>query len=86
METQLQTEAVRKRLSLDQYVAQVLDEHVSQAKLERKQELTALVQSWIDDTEADDDEYWDEEFYQHLDAERPEGSKLFPPELKGISW
>ena len=29
---------------------------------------------------------YDDEFFQRLDADRPSDCKLFPPEMKGISW
>lgn len=86
VEEKLKAEAARQGLSLDEYANRVLDEKISEAERERRESLIALLQSWIDEDEASEDEYYDEEFLQRLDAERPEGSKLFPPELKGISW
>jgi hypothetical protein len=71
-EQRIQVEAARIGLPADRYVNNLLDDHFAQ-------------QDKATTTE-DDDEYWEKEFFERLDAERPEGQKLFPPELKGITW
>ena len=72
VEQRVQIEAARVGLPADRYVNNLLDDHFSQ-----EDNVT---------TSEDDDEYWEKEFFERLDAERPAGQKLFPPELKGITW
>jgi hypothetical protein len=86
LERRLKQEADRQGLPLEEYVAQALNERISQAELERREKLVALVQSWIDEDEASAEEGYDEEFLRMIDDDRPSYRKLFPPELKGISW
>jgi hypothetical protein len=86
LERRLKQEADRQGLPLEEYVARVLNERISRAELERREKLVALVQSWIDEDEASSEEGYDEEFLRMIDEDRPSYRKLFPPELKGISW
>lgn len=55
---------------------------------ERNKRAIALLQSWIDASEeeiAEQKETW-EFLVRALDEDRTSDRKLFPPELKGISW
>ncbi|MDX2043720.1 MAG: hypothetical protein SF097_21060 [Acidobacteriota bacterium] len=72
VEQRIQTEAARVGLPADRYIINLLDEYFA-----RQDKVT---------TSEDDNDYWEKEFFERLDAERPEGQKLFPPELKGITW
>ena len=72
VEQRVEIEAARIGIPADRYVNNVLDEHFS---LQDRAP-----------TNDNDDEYWEKEFFERLDAERPAGQKLFPPELKGITW
>jgi hypothetical protein len=72
VEQRVQVEAARIGIPVDRYVNNVLDEHFS-----RQDNVP---------TNDNDLEYWEKEFFERLDAERPAGQKLFPPELKGITW
>lgn len=91
-------EAESQGVSLEEYANQVLYQQVLaaeqerrktiiaiQSEQERRERTIALLQSWIDE-DNDSEEGLDDDFFQQLDANRPEGWKLFPPELKGISW
>jgi hypothetical protein len=86
LEFKLKQEADRRGLPPEQYALEVLDEHISQAERERREKLVALVQSWIDEDEASEEEGYDDEFLRMIDEDRPSYRKLFPPEMKGISW
>jgi len=68
----------------DEYAVRVLDEKLSDAE-RRRQETIELLRSWRDE-EDDEDLATYEELTQALDADRTSHRKLFPPELKGISW
>jgi len=53
----------------------------------KKAEAIALLQSWIDDeTDTDEQRETGEYLLEVLDQDRTSHRKLFPPELKGISW
>jgi len=77
--------AAQRGLLLEEYAQQVLHEHLSQVERERREELMAVLESW-DKEDADAEEGYDTEFFQMLDQDRLSDRKLFPPELKGISW
>lgn len=85
LEDRLKREAARRGLPPDQFAAKVLDEHISQAEGERRENLIALLHSWNEE-EVDESEALDDEFFRQLDEDRTSARKLFPPELKGISW
>lgn len=48
--------------------------------------LLALLDSWMKDGDADEQRETIEYLIRAMDENRPEGYKLFPPELKGKSW
>ncbi len=83
--TRVKIESARNGISPDQYATQVLEEHISEAEQERREKAVALLQSWIDEDENSDEEY-DDELLKMLDEDRLSERKLFPPEMKGISW
>lgn len=85
LEERVKREAIRHGMSLDEYAIQALDESLSKIEQERREKAIALLQSWIEEDESSDDGY-DEEFLKMIDEDRLSERKLFPPEMKGISW
>jgi len=86
LEQKMRYEALRSGLSLEQYAIQALEEHFAQTERERREKAIALVQSWIDEgDEEEQKETWDY-LVRVLDEDRTSDRKLFPPELKGVSW
>ncbi len=86
LEYRLQNEAARNGQSPDQFAANTLIEKLESAEQERRQQAIALLQSWIDDgDEAEQKESW-EYLVKALDEDRLSDRKLFPAELKGVSW
>lgn len=83
LETRLRHEADRRGLSPDAVTLQLLEEHLPAA--DRRAQTLALLQSWIevDDTEAADADY---DLFEALDQARTSDRKLFPEDLKGLSW
>jgi predicted transcriptional regulator len=86
LEQRLQREASCQGLSPQQYAVQALEEHVSQADRERREKAVALVQSWIDEGDEEEQKETGEYLIRVLDEDRLSDRKLFPDELKGVSW
>ncbi len=49
-------------------------------------DLVAMLQSWIDQDDPDEQKDTGEYLIRVLDEDRPSERKLFPPELKGVTW
>ena len=62
-----------------------LDSDSRDSSQENAEKLAELFQQWNWE-EVDDSEALDDEFLKTLDDDRASFRKLFPPELKGISW
>ncbi|MCG3160854.1 MAG: hypothetical protein JMDDDDMK_01929 [Acidobacteria bacterium] len=86
LEFKLKQEADRRGLPPEQYALEVLDEHVSQSERERREKAIALVQSWIDEGDEKEQKETGEYLIRVLDEDRLSDRKLFPVELKGVSW
>jgi hypothetical protein len=84
LEERLAEEARRQGIPTDEYALRLLERHLRPK--DRRAELVALLQSWID---ADDDEEQKETgdyLVRALDEDRLSDRQLFPPELKGVTW
>lgn len=86
LEERLKQEAARQGLPPDEYASKVLEEHISQAERERREKAIALVQSWIDEGDEEEQRETGEYLIRVLDEDRLSDRKLFPVELKGVSW
>lgn len=86
LEERLKQEADRQGLPLVEYASKVLEEHISQAERERREKAIALVQSWIDEGDEQEQKETGEYLIRVLDEDRLSDRKLFPVELKGVSW
>ena len=80
----LNREAQRHGVSPDTYTVQMLEKHL--APEQRRGEVVALLQSWIDADDADDQSETGDFLIRALDDDRPSDRKLYPPEMEGISW
>jgi len=49
-------------------------------------ELAALLQSWIEEGDAEEQKETGEYLIQALDEDRLSDRRLFPPGLKGVTW
>ena len=79
------TEASRRQgVSVDEFTLKLLRQHLPAA--DRREKLKKLLRSWIDDGDvAEQQDTFD--FLAHaLDEDRPSDRKLFPAELKGVTW
>jgi hypothetical protein len=52
----------------------------------RSADTIALLQSWIDEANPSEQQETGEFLIRALDADRSSDRKLFPPELKGVTW
>ncbi len=84
LERRLTQEAKRQGLSVDAYTLQLLD--TSLPPQGRDEALVALLQSWIDEDDAGEQQETGEYLVRVLDKDRLSDRQLFPPELKGITW
>jgi hypothetical protein len=84
LETRLSDEARRKGVAVEAYAADVLAKHV--ARRQRQTEAVALLQSWIEDPAGQEQEETGKMLVKALDEDRPSERKLYPPELKGVTW
>ena len=85
LESRVKIESARRGISPIECAEQVLEAGISEAERERREKAIALLQSWIDEEENSDEAY-DDELLKMLDEDRLSERKLFPPEMKGISW
>ncbi len=85
LEKRLKQEAHRHGVAVETYVRQLLDRSLATQE-KRSERIVDLLQSWID---AEDDAEQKEtgDYLIHvLDEDRLSNRKLYPPELKGITW
>jgi hypothetical protein len=82
LEKYLLQEADQQKISLEVMTIQLL----TQSALSRQKQTAAvaMLQSWIDDEE--EQQETGQYLINALDEDRLSDRKLFPPELKGISW
>jgi hypothetical protein len=84
LEQRLTEEAGRLGLSPDQYALHVLKQHLPSK--DRRTAFSAILRSWMEDQDPEEQKETFEYLLRVLDEDRPSERKLFPPELKGISW
>ena len=71
-------------ISAADYALQTLQRQVPAN--DRRAKLTALLQSWIDGPNGDEQKETGDFLVRALDEDRPSERKLFPPELEGVTW
>jgi len=84
LEQRLTQEADRQGIPADEYVLHLLNKHLPPE--DRRAELVALLQSWMDEGNAEEQKETGEYLVRVLDEDRLSDRKLFPPELKGVTW
>jgi hypothetical protein len=83
LEQRLLQQAEEQGVPADQYALQLLAKHLPAQN--RKEELIALLQSWIDGDNSDQRETGNY-LVQAIDEDRLSDRRLFPPELEGVTW
>lgn len=85
LEQRLAREASLQGMTPEQYANQAIKEHLSQLEKERREKMQSL-RAWNDQySEEEQKETWDY-LVRVLDEDRPSERKLFPEEMKGVSW
>jgi hypothetical protein len=84
LESSLKQGAEEQCLSIEAYTLQLLT-GLLLAK-EKQTKLVDLLQSWLDEDNATEQQETGEYLIHALDEDRLSNRKLFPAELKGITW
>jgi hypothetical protein len=84
LEARLTAEADRQGYSADDYAQHLLDQHLPAPS--KQQQAIALLQSWIDEGDGNEQAETLDYLIHALDADRLSDRALFPPELQGKSW
>ncbi len=84
LEHRLRQEAQRQGVPAETCAMHVLDKCLPTQ--DKRTEAVALLQSWIDDADPADQQETGNYLIQVLDEDRLSDRKLFPAELKGITW
>lgn len=84
MELYLNREAQKKGVSVEAYALEMLQEQISNK--EKQTNLVDVLDSWLDEDDVHEQESTGEFLIKALDEDRLSERKLFPPEMKGVSW
>jgi hypothetical protein len=84
IEKHLDRKAREQGLSTEAYALQLLSESITVQ--EKSTKLVNLLQSWIDEDDVQEQQETGDYLIQALDEDRLSDRKLFPNELKGITW
>lgn len=84
LEQYLLQEANQHGLSVEALALQLLTNSI--LLKQRQTEAVNLLQSWLDSEDEEEQQETGQYLVQSLDNDRLSDRKLFPPELKGITW
>jgi hypothetical protein len=84
LQQRLQVAANAQGVSVDAYAVRLLDEKLPPP--DKRDRAIALLRSWREQGDAAEQRETMEFLIKSLDEDRTSDRKLFPPELKGISW
>ncbi len=84
LQERLSREAAQQGIPIESYALELLDKHLPPE--DRPAELISLLQSWIEKGDAEEQGETGEYLVRVLDEDRLSDRKLFPPELKGVTW
>jgi len=84
LEQRLTQEAARQGVPTEKFTLELLDRHLPPT--DRRAELVALLDSWTREGDPEEQRATGEYLVQALDEDRLSDRKLFPPELKGVTW
>ncbi len=84
LEQYLAQEAKQQGLSVETYTLQILQEYI--LPKEKQSKLVNMLQSWMDEGDTDEQQETGEYLIHALDENRLSERKLFPAELKSVTW
>lgn len=84
LEQYLLQEAEQRGLSVEAMTLQLLTQSLQ--RRQKQAEAVDMLQSWIEDKDVEDQQETGEYLVQALDEDRLSERKLFPPEMKEITW
>ncbi len=84
LQARLSQEAQRLGLKDSECALQLLDHHLPPA--ERRAQAVSLLESWIQETDDQEQKTTGDFLVKGLDDDRPSDRKLFPPDKEGVSW
>ncbi len=84
LEDRLAQEANRLGVAPADFALRLLDQHLPPANV--RTAVVALLQSWLDEPNAEEQKQTGNDLVRALDEERSDERKLFPPELEGVTW
>ena len=84
IELHLTQRAEQKGISVEAYTLEILTEYLF--KKDKQSSLVNLLDSWLDEDDAQEQQSTGEFLINALDQDRLSERKLFPPEMKGVSW
>jgi hypothetical protein len=84
LEQYLIQEAQQQGLSVETYAVQLIQKSTLQK--EKQLKIVNVLQSWIDESDEQEQQETGEYLINALDENRLSNRQLFPQELKGISW
>lgn len=84
LEQYLTQQAQQQGISIETYTLQILQEYI--LPKENQSKLVNLLQSWIDEGDVDEQQETGEYLIHALDEDRLSDRKLFPVDLKGVTW
>lgn len=84
LEERLTREAAKKGLAAGEYTLELLRRHLPVE--DRQAKAIALLRRWAEEGDAEEQRETGEYLVRVLDEDRLSDRKLFPPELKGVTW
>jgi hypothetical protein len=84
LEQYLAQEAQQQGLSVETYTLQLIQQSILQK--EKQLKIVNVLQSWIDESDEQEQQETGEYLINALDENRLSNRQLFPQELKGVSW
>lgn len=84
IEQYLTQRAKEQGLSTEVYVLRLLTDYI--VKKEKQTKLVNLLQGWIDEDDGEEQQETGQYLIHALDEDRLSDRKLFPIELKGVTW
>jgi predicted transcriptional regulator len=86
LQQRLQAAAQARGVTPHEFAVKILDEKLPTDPEQRRKAAVAMLDEWLAEADEDEDREAYEELTKALDEDRPSYRKLYPPELKGITW